>query len=133
MKKILITGAGGFIGRNLVYELSVDKKNLVYALDDNSRGSLEKIVKKKNVIKKNIDVTNFNKLEKLIKNINFDICYHLAAVNGTKNFFNITEKVLEVGVQGTSNIIKLIKKYKVKKFFFLFIFRSISKTNKNPH
>ena len=132
MKKILITGAGGFIGRNLVYELSVDKKNLVYALDDNSRGSLEKIVKKKNVIKKNIDVTNFNKLEKLIKNINFDICYHLAAVNGTKNFYNIPEKVLEVGVQGTSNIIKLIKKYKVKKFFFFSSSEAYQKPTKIP-
>ena len=52
MRKILITGAGGFIGRNLVYELSVDKKNLVYALDDNSRGSLKKIIKKKYYKKK---------------------------------------------------------------------------------
>ena len=47
MKRILITGAGGFIGRNLVNQLSVDNNNLVYALDDNSRGSLDKIIKKK--------------------------------------------------------------------------------------
>ena len=132
MKKILITGAGGFIGRNLVNELSVDKKNLVYALDDNSRGSLKKIIKKKNIIKKNIDVTNFEKLEKLIKNISFDTCYHLAAINGTKNFYNIPEKVLEVGVQGTSNIINLIKKYKVKKFIFFSSSEAYQKPKKIP-
>jgi|LULJ01.1.fsa_nt_gb nucleoside-diphosphate-sugar epimerase len=132
MKRILITGAGGFIGRNLVNQLSVDNNNLVYALDDNSRGSLDKIIKKKNIIKKNIDVTNFKKLEILIKNTNFDICYHLAAINGTKNFYNNPEKVLEVGVAGTLNIVNLIKKYKIKKFFFFSSSEAYQKPNKIP-
>ena len=65
MKRILITGAGGFIGRNLVNQLSVDNNNLVYALDDNSRGSLDKIIKKKNIIKK-IILIHFFKLYQMV-------------------------------------------------------------------
>ena len=45
MNKILVTGAGGFIGRSLVNFLSKDKKNLIIAMDNNFRGSLKKINK----------------------------------------------------------------------------------------
>ena len=56
MKNILVTGAGGFIGRELVQKLSQNKKNLILALDNNIRGSLRSIVKKDNVIIKKIDI-----------------------------------------------------------------------------
>ena len=55
----------------------------------------------------------------------------LAAINGTKNFYNIPEKVLEVGVQGTSNIINLIKKYKVKNFFSFHLQKLIKSQQKS--
>ena len=67
MKNILVTGAGGFIGRELVQKLSQNKKNLILALDNNIRGSLRSIVKKDNVIIKKIDIRNKNKLENLFK------------------------------------------------------------------
>ena len=43
MNKILVTGAGGFIGRSLVNFLSKDK-NLIIAMDNNFRGSLKKLI-----------------------------------------------------------------------------------------
>ena len=47
MKTILITGAGGFIGRELVIKLSENKKNSILAVDNNIRGNLNSIIKKK--------------------------------------------------------------------------------------
>ena len=42
--------------------------------------------------------------------------YHLAFINGTDNFYNYPDKVLEVGVKGIINIIEFIKYKKIKKF-----------------
>ena len=57
MKKIIVTGAGGFIGRTLINKLSQKKNNLIIAIDNNFRGSLKKIKKAKNIKKIKIDVT----------------------------------------------------------------------------
>ena len=111
MKKIIVTGASGFIGRSLVKNLSLNKKNIVYALDNDLRGSLMKIDTSKNIIKKKIDILNYKKLEKIFKNCHS--CFHLAALNGTKNFYDFPKKVLEVGIQGTINVLNLCIKNKV--------------------
>ena len=95
MKKIVITGAGGFIGRALVDKFSENKKNLIIAVDNNERGSLKKIKNKNNITKLKTDVTNKKKLEKVFKGA--DECYHLAAINGTKNFYEKQERVLKIG------------------------------------
>ncbi len=116
MKKIIVTGASGFIGRSLVKKLSLNKKNIVYALDNDLRGSLMKINSSQNIVKKKIDILNYKKLEKIFKNCHS--CFHLAALNGTKNFYDFPKKVLEVGIQGTINVLNLCIKNKVKKFIY---------------
>ena len=46
--------------------------------------------------------------------------FHLAFINGTRNFYNKPNLVLDVGITGTLNIIKLINstKNRVKKFIY---------------
>jgi len=126
VKKIVITGAGGFIGRALVNKLSENKKNLIIALDNNERGSLKKIKNKKNITKLKIDVTNKKKLEKIFKGV--DECYHLAAINGTKNFYEKPARVLKIGVLGTEYALNACIKNKVK----LFVFFSSSEAYQTP-
>ena len=41
---------------------------------------------------------------------NFDVVYHFAAINGTKNFYNSPDQVIKVGVIGTINILDWFKK-----------------------
>ena len=132
MKNILVTGAGGFIGRELVQKLSQNKKNLILALDNNIRGSLRSIVKKDNVIIKKIDNKNKNKLENLFKRKKITDCFHLAAINGTKNFYENPDLVLDVGIKGTLNIIELVKKYNLKKFVFFSSSEAYQKPGKIP-
>ena len=47
-----------------------------------------------------------------------DAVYHLAAINGTENFYKIPEKVLEVGLIGTYNVLRSVLKNNIKSFFF---------------
>ncbi len=112
---ILITGSGGFLGRNLCLKLAKSGHKIL-AIDNNLRGNLKKLDKNKNIIKKKIDILNYNSLKRNFKK--FDIVYHLAAINGTENFYNIPDKVLETGIIGTYNILKLCKKFNVPKFVF---------------
>jgi nucleoside-diphosphate-sugar epimerase len=102
-KSYLVTGGSGFIGAALSRRLIEDGFN-VRVLDDNSRGSLRRL----------------NGLEDDYEFIRGDIrdpdsvskaCYgmdgvcHLAYVNGTEFFYSRPELVLDVGVNGMTNVI----------------------------
>lgn len=130
MKKFLVTGAGGFIGRSLVNALSNNKDNLVIAMDNNFRGSLRKIEKSKNIEKVKADILSERQIKHCFKGV--DTCFHLAAINGTKNFYNHPKKVLETGVEGTLNVIKQALANNLKNFIFFSSSEAYQKPKKIP-
>ena len=83
MKKILITGGAGFIGSHLANYLHENNYN-VLVIDNLKRGDYSRL--NKNILIKNIDLTSFDQLSSLDKN--FQYIFHLAAINGTDNFYN---------------------------------------------
>ena len=91
-KTILITGASGFIGNALYAKLKNENYNII-GFDNFFRG---KNLKNQSIIKGSI----FDKkiLKKLIRKS--DIIIHLVAINGTRNFYNIPDKVFEVSMRG---------------------------------
>ena len=91
-KTILITGASGFIGNALYSKLKNENYNII-GFDNFFRG---KNLKNQTIIKGSI----FDKkiLKKLIRKS--DIIIHLVAINGTRNFYNIPDKVFEVSMRG---------------------------------
>lgn len=107
---ILITGAAGFIGFHLANKLQADGHNLIL-VDNFERGIKDKsfldLLKKINVNFYNIDITKDNAFCQI--NDKVDYIYHLAAINGTKNFYSIPDKVLRVNVIGTLNILDWVK------------------------
>ena len=104
-KKVLLTGAAGFIGSAVRKRLEIEGYE-VYPIDNFSRGkNFEKIIK--------CSVFDKKKLKKYV--LKSDIIIHLAAINGTKNFYNIPEKVFEVSVRGILNIYDVIPKKSKKK------------------
>tara|TARA_B110000438_G_scaffold288112_1_gene321172 strand:- start:9527 stop:10465 length:939 start_codon:yes stop_codon:yes gene_type:complete len=112
--KILVTGGSGFIGSNLIAELI--KKHEVIAFDNGFRAGFENILSNSNVTLVKGDVTKKEDWAKLPTDVDF--VYHLAAINGTKFFYEIPSKVLEVNVRGTLNFVEWIKDTNAKQFFF---------------
>ena len=94
----IVTGGSGFIGSSLVKRL-VKEDHMVTVLDNNSRGEssrLETLINKITFIE--CDIRNTDEVINATKGA--DSFIHLAAVNGTENFYKNPEKVLDVGVRG---------------------------------
>ena len=114
--KILITGGCGFVGTNLSIFLK-NKKNKVISVDNLSRkGSRYNLnLLKKNKIKNyKLDISNFNKLNKIPKaDLIIDCCAE-AAVEVSKNEL---DRVFNTNLIGTLSILKKAKKDKSKLIF----------------
>jgi len=115
-KKILVTGGAGFIGSHLC-ELLIDEGFTVKVFDDLFRGNKSNL----SSIQKSLefecgDIKNKEDVSKAVKNV--DIIVHLAAINGTRFFYEIPEKVLDVNVKGTLNILEAAANNNVKHVVF---------------
>lgn len=119
-KKILILGGLGFIGYHLSKILSLNDKNRITIVDDNSRGKLDpctsKLIKKKNIKFLRLNLTKFNSYKKL-KN-NYDHVYLLASIVGVNNTLSYPLKVIETNSSIILNTLKWMKFKKIKKFMF---------------
>jgi len=62
------------------------------------------------------DITNFEDFKKIPNDV--EIIFHLAAINGTKYFYEIPQTVLHVNVQGTINMLNWTQNTNTKKIFF---------------
>jgi UDP-glucose 4-epimerase len=114
MKRVAVTGAAGFIGHHLVRAL--EKIGLeVLALDDFSRGMRRSLAEHATEAM-SVDVTNLQSLSGMFDEV--DSVIHLAAVNGTKNFYEIPKRVFEVGCIGTLNVIQECIKSNVSTLVF---------------
>lgn len=110
----LITGGGGFIGHHLFKSFGDSKKIIV--LDNFSRGMPERLKDvKDNAIVLNCDIRDAKELVKQTAPYDIDCIYHLAAINGTGNFYKIPVEIMDVGVLGCYNILNLAKDRKTKK------------------
>jgi len=118
MKKILITGADGFIGSHLT-ELLVKKgynvKVMIYYNSFNSYGWLDTVDPK---IKKEIefcpgDVRNFDSVFSIMKNC--DRVIHLAALIGIPYSYVSPENYLSTNILGTLNILNAAKNLNFQK------------------
>jgi len=104
MKKILITGGAGFIGSFLANRL-INEDYAVDVVDNELRGDYSRLDSEVRIY--NLDLTVADELDKLPKD--YDWIFHLAAVNGTDNFYNMQSKVFEVGVKSCLNIYDYFK------------------------
>jgi nucleoside-diphosphate-sugar epimerase len=77
---------------------------------------LKSLLELDNVTYINCDLTNPNDFDKL--DTNYDYVYHLAAINGTKNFYEMPQKVLRVNVLSSINLLDWYIQTKCKKILF---------------
>jgi len=138
MKKILITGANGFIGSHLV-DYSITKGYEIYALErpnqvyknlshyTNGKLSFSEEEKQeflgesikiptvnKNLIILECDVKNSQLLERIICKINPNLIFHFAAQPYIIPSWEDPVDTIETNVVGTINIFEVIKKHNLK-------------------
>ncbi len=109
MKKlnILITGANGFVGQNLLHLLSKDKAYYLKALYHHNSENL----KKWNIEKIKGDVLNLESLKNAFKNV--DVVFHLASIISID--CDDTEIVWRTNVEGAANVAEAALFCKVKR------------------
>lgn len=98
MSKAVVTGGGGFIGSYLVRGL-VERGWDVVVVDNLARGRVERLQLVMDRIDwRQGDVRDVALMTEASKGA--DVIFHLAAVNGTENFYTRPELVLDVGLRG---------------------------------
>lgn len=103
-KYALVTGAGGFIGLNIVSTL-IEKDYVVYGLI--RRGNLSSIDKLNGISNKINIINGFDEL--LVSKLpRFDVIYHCASV-GVSNKTNDIDLILDVNVKMALDLVKFAK------------------------
>lgn len=124
---ILITGASGFIGQNLVDFFVKEGVHNIITLDLKP--------KTHNTSHYCLDISNFNNLSNITEDI--DIIYHLAAQSYGKGSLLEPEKDIDWNAKGTLNICRLAKLKNVKKIIYsssmaIYGNKEVSKEKDNP-
>ncbi|CAO4153676.1 NAD-dependent epimerase/dehydratase family protein [Methylorubrum aminovorans] len=98
MSRLAVTGAGGFIGAHLTRALLAEGHEVV-AIDNYIRGQASRLADAPGAIERaTLDVRDKAALVEALKGV--ACVFHLAAVNGTENFYTQPQLVLDVGVRG---------------------------------
>ena len=113
MKHYFVTGGAGFIGSAIV-KMLLRNNNKVTVFDNFSRDHVY-INENENLSIYNGDIRNKKDIEKSFTDI--DAVFHLAFINGTKNFYNNPKEVLEVGIRGMLNIVDIAAETKVRELY----------------
>jgi dTDP-glucose 4,6-dehydratase len=117
-KRVLVTGAGGFIGSHLVGAL-VEKdckvRAFVHYNSFNRWGWLDYVDKK---IKDSIevfagDVRDPNGIKESMKNI--DVVFHLAALIGIPYSYHSPDTYVDTNIRGTLNVLQAVREFEVEK------------------
>ncbi len=117
-KKILVTGADGFIGSHLTEALvdrGYDVRAFVYYNSFNSWGWLDSFPKNK-LKKIDVfpgDVRDPNGVEKAMRDC--DVVFHLAALIAIPFSYHSPDSYVDTNIKGTLNILQAAKKLKVKR------------------
>jgi len=115
-QKVLVTGGAGFIGSHIVEKL-LGLGARVSVIDTMLCGNkIQHLAGHKGLTIYNIDVTDVPAITPLFTGQ--DIVFHLAAVVGVEETQDEPVNLLNVEVVGTSNVIALAAKNKVRRFIF---------------
>jgi UDP-glucose 4-epimerase len=102
-QRVIVTGGTGFIGSYLVRRLVQDGWD-VGVVDTSVRGDLGRLADVADDIELfSYDVRDEDSLVQAFKGA--DVVMHLAAINGTENFYKHPELVLDVGIRGAIAVV----------------------------
>ena len=114
--RCLVTGAGGAVGYWLTQKL-LDVGYKVTAIDKTNNNNL-KYLQHKNLKKIVLDLSDYNQLNEL--GFNYSKVFHLAAYNGTDNFYRFPFEVLLDTTLPTINLLNYFASSNYEKPHFLY-------------
>ena len=109
MKRVLITGAGGFVGTHLIHALKARGDVEIFAAVYQSTSDVSALLPEDHIIAG--DLTDFAFAEKLVSISAPDIVYHLAAISVVHNSPDQTTKVMNTNSNISFNILESIRLY----------------------
>ena len=120
MKKVLVLGGGGFIGRNIV-EFLVNRGDCIVTAADIKEGSNWNAIANnentserfKSVLADFTDIDAFNNLSQ-----SFDEVYMLAAVVGVNRTLKYPQDVIRINTLLTMNTLDWISRHPIKRLLF---------------
>lgn len=123
--KILITGGAGFIGSHFAGKL-LELNHSVANIDNFDpfydrkfkENNLKPLLVNRNFTSYEGDIRDIEFLEKIFSNHKFDLVAHIAAKAGVRPSLSNPTEYFQVNVQGTINILEMMKKYDVRKMLF---------------
>lgn len=132
---ILVTGAGGSIGSDIVRQLIPFEPKKIILLDQaetplhHMSVFLDKEHPDLNYEKVIADVTNINRLNYVFENFAPEIVFHGAAYKHVPMMEANPIEALMVNYLGTKNLVDLSQKYKAKRFVFVSTDKAVNPTN----
>lgn len=116
-KKILITGASGFIGSHLTHALLNEGSDVSILVRYNSIEHCVRLCDIWDSLNKfECDIRNIDSLVQL-KQKSFDYVFHLAAYNHVGKSFNHVSEAIETNCLGTTNLLETLTNY--EKFLYV--------------
>ncbi|MCD4794437.1 MAG: polysaccharide biosynthesis protein [Bacteroidales bacterium] len=134
-KTILVTGAAGSIGREIVLQLTKfhPKNIIIFDQAESPLYNLELELKEKlNFHKFEIvigDVTNIVRVNKVFQTYKPDIVYHAAAYKHVPMMENNPSEAVRTNIVGTKTVADKAVEYKVKKFVMVSTDKAVNPTN----
>jgi FlaA1/EpsC-like NDP-sugar epimerase len=136
-KKVLITGAAGSIGSELVRQVMYYKPSQVILLDQAESPMYELSLELKNIFDNFddiadcviADVSDRTRLEKVFENYRPDLIFHAAAYKHVPLMEDNPYEAVSVNVLGTKNMADLAVKYGVSKFVMVSTDKAVNPTN----
>lgn len=117
-KSILITGGGGYLGSKFLEKI-YDTSSIFYIVDLRfNKLSSDLADNSANIKLINVDITNAFELERALVNIRPDLIFHFAALLDRSRDFSVYEKLYQVNVLGTLNLLEFFQSVPYECFYY---------------
>jgi UDP-glucose 4-epimerase len=118
LKKVIITGGTGFIGRHLVRKLSNNKQFSIALVANTSNFSGMELSEKIPITYHTADIRERENILKIFRDEIADICIHLAAKISVAESIKNPQETMDINVNGTLNVLEACHRSGVDNFVF---------------
>lgn len=134
-KKILITGAAGSIGSEIARQVAYYEPAEIGILDNNESDLAELEIQLSRNWKHTpvnmllCDISNSDKVDKIISEYQPGVIFHAAAYKHVPVMENFPEEAIRVNVLGTYNLVTAAKKYNISNFVLISTDKAVNPTS----